>query len=136
MSSVIKAQFHTEIYSPRWGHNDRWSFTPTNTGWIIQSGPHSRETGPDGIVRVVESEYSDFGLDWKDHWIQGLPEMLTNDHIHAPNSIHHFLSQIWTRLNSGNLSTDEATRAFEVLGEWISTTTKSMPNDPAIQKLH
>ena len=100
--------FCFNVYSRRWGHDDRYQIRRIAEGWYIE------HIGINGEC---------------DH--EGNPYLYDNfrqDYISYPADICHYMSSIWTRADEG-ASFDEIQEMLDKIAKWISDTEKSSPDN-------
>lgn len=104
-----------EIFSPRWGHNDTYTFSWTPEGWSIVGGG-----GHKCSVHIDEdgTEPSDAAR---------FERMLANDMMFMPWDMHNCLWILWKGIRDGEIDDDVANAEIAKLGNWINATTESAP---------
>ncbi len=114
MSTVTEHHSITvPIFSRRWGHDDNWTFTMTDEGWVIQLGAHTAHViiEPKDEVRPSET----------------LSKWARNDMVTLPAGTTGFLEHVWSRAQEETLSREQVKAAIEDIAEWINATSKSRP---------
>ena len=98
---------YLEIYSRRWGRNEKYKVEKTATGWDIS---HMRIEGPCDKT--------------------GAPALYKNfdqDSINYPEELPGYMEWLWTQAHDQSLSNDQIQVELDRLGEWIQITEKASP---------
>ncbi|MGP1310035.1 MAG: hypothetical protein ACTS27_07560 [Phycisphaerales bacterium] len=114
--------YRVNIFSPRWGHDDPWTFTHHPDGWEITAGAHRARTNASGDdLPGREGGYN-------------MARLATNDEIYIPESTGHFLDILWTAIEDREISEVDAQAAFQELAEWINSTTHNFPRNGTLAR--
>ena len=107
-----------DLYSPRWGHTDRYNITlEENTLTITMS------------ARKATCEWhSDEDQDWsKDLGSDALNKILNNDSIYPPEKFKSLLVRAWRSWVNGELNDTEVENELKELENWVNAITKATP---------
>jgi hypothetical protein len=98
---------YMEVYSRRWGHNDRYTVERTQTGW--------------NIFHVVIGGVCDK---------RGAPYLFMNlhhDSINHPEALGEYMEWLWDKAQQQTMSDDLVQLALDQIGVWIQKTEKASP---------
>lgn len=111
--------YTTEIYTPRWGHTDQYSFTFSDKGIEYH-----------GSTKIAKMSFDDDGeLQWTGHGegtINPLLSIMEDDQIYAPSVVVEALEHAWHQWRDGVASAD-LKEALDDLFRWIDTIARSRP---------
>ena len=106
--------FSTEIYSPRWGHNDTYNFEFDQATLTIRFGPRVGTcTWQDGRDPVWTGE------SWED--------MLRNDSIYPPGILQDLIEHLWKAWRNGDIRTDAVNNELQAVITWLNQITSAKP---------
>lgn len=103
-----KTDFEFRFYNTRWKHNDTYSIKYTKTGWHVSHIAINGECTPDGSPVLYDNFKQDF---------IGYPENLKGE-----------MESIWEEYREDHITADEVQKKLDLLGEWVSVTTKARPH--------
>jgi len=104
---TIGHEFSLTVYSRRWGHDDTYALTRTETGWEVEfthSGPCDKAGRP--------YLYSNFA----------------NDMVHYPADLEGYLEWLWMRASEQGLSHETVQKCLDELAEWVKATSRAAPS--------
>lgn len=108
--TVLKAS----IYSPRWGHDDTYSFDLTREAMLISHGPrHSKCVWQDGKDPVWQGE--------------SLDSHLCNDSIYAPAILPDLLEHLWKSWRSSEINDAQTQTELDAVIAWLNGLTRAKP---------
>ncbi|HDR8500434.1 hypothetical protein [Bacillus bombysepticus] len=101
--------FFMNIYTSRWGHEDRYELIRNEKGWRVNHMSYDEQGGKDAepILGYV----------------------LRHDSISYPRDLSSFMEDIWVRAEEEGLSHDEVQDMLNKVAGWISLTERNRPND-------
>lgn len=107
---TIDHDFYLEVYSRRWGHNDRYILKRIPNGWFIKSliMTNSGECAKDGTPYLYKN--------------------LEHDSINYPHALPEYLEALWSKAHNDGLSHDEVQEALNQLSKWIIICEKNTPS--------
>ena len=105
---TIGHEFTFTVYSRRWGHDDLYRLTRTETGWDVQMTTHSGPCDKTGRPFL----YSNF----------------TNDSVFYPAELEGYLEWLWLRAADQGLTHEHIQEALDKLAKWVKATTDSAPS--------
>lgn len=102
------------IYSPRWGHDDEYSFDLTLEAMTI-----SRDAQK---TKCIWRE----GLDpeWQG---ESLENIMRNDNIYPPAILPDLLEYLWRAVRNNELNQAQAQAELNAAADWLNTTTRAKP---------
>jgi len=98
---------HIEVYSRRWGHNDRYNVNRTQTGWDVSF--HM-------IGGSCDKQGNPFLFDNLEH-----------DTINYPEALGGYMEWLWDQAQDQNMNDDQIQEALDQLGAFIQQTEKASP---------
>lgn len=113
MTTQQKLTWEHRIFSPRWNHEDSWSFTLNpNSGWEITTGPHSGYIRLDADGKISDETFT--------HWA-------ANDLVALPDQTKDLLAFYWQsyRDTPNAITIDEITQSLAELCDWINDINES-----------
>lgn len=103
-----------QIFSPRWGHHDKYVFELTDDEMTISMGPRKSkcvwQTGKDP--------------EWQGELFE---KILRNDSIYPPSILPRMLEHLWISWRNGELNDSDAQMELDAVTEWLNTITESKP---------
>lgn len=111
--ATIGATFDFEVFSRRWGRNDTYRITLTQTGWDVQYL---------GIGGACNSRGEPF-----------LFNNLNQDLIHFPQALGDAFD--WLHRSHSPMSDPDLEHAIQQLADWVSETERLTPTGGAFQGL-
>lgn len=105
---TIGNEFTFRVYTRRWGHDDTYRLTRTETGWKVD---HKMIGGP-----------CDKG---------GRPTLYMNfqqDSVQYPSDLGGRLEWLWRRAAKDGLSHEEVQTALQQLADWVSSVERTAPS--------
>ena len=123
-----QTSFEVQIYSPRWGHEDRYEVTM------------DREKMTVSLLRITAtcSWIEGRDLKWSGHGeITGNPleQILQNDQIHPPTIFVSALEYAWMAWRDGRLDNQAVFQEVQVLCEWVNLVSRSQPTTDFWQRI-
>ena len=117
-----------DIYSPRWGHTDR--YTVVLTPDEIEIGTALAKT------RCFIGDNGDPEWPGYDRTAEHpLQVIWRNDHIHVPDAVPDALEAIWWRWRNGEVEDDTLLTELDDLFEWVNAITSSRPSNELLQTI-
>ncbi len=110
-----------EVYSPRWGHADRYQVTFTQEQMRIGQGVNA------AICRQLPDHdpvWSGYGNGLSDN---SLMRMFSNDQIYAPKIVPFALEWAWKQWRDNGCAEEEILAGLQELFTWIDQTARSKP---------
>lgn len=107
VDQTIDHEFEFTVYSRRWGHDDTYSLSRTNTGWDVNfthSGPCDKAGRP--------FLYSNF----------------ENDMVFYPAALQGLLEWLWRKASEEGLSHESVQESLNQLANWVKATSLSAPS--------
>ena len=105
---------HASIYSPRWGHDDKYEVKLGRDEMVITFlGKQAKCVWMEGRDPVWQGE--------------SLDSMLRHDSIYAPAILPDLFEYLWHSWRSEGLSDENAQRELVALVDWLNLSTKSKP---------
>lgn len=102
------------IYSPRWGHDDTYTFELTRESMLIShAARQSKCVWQEGRDPVWQGE--------------SLDSYLRNDSIYAPRILSELLEHLWTSWRNGELDDAQAQTELNAVIEWLNALTRAKP---------
>ncbi len=98
---------YLEVFSRRWGHNDRYRIEKTGKGWNV--------------------DHISIGGDCNKRGEPKLFENLEHDSINYPADLGGYLEYLWDVAEDQNLDEASIQRHLDSLGAWIQATEKAAP---------
>lgn len=103
-----------QIYSPRWGHDDKYEFELTQEAMTISMGPRkSKCIWQEGRDPIWQGE--------------PLDAILRNDSIYQPAILPSLLEHLWTSWRNGEINDSEAQTELDAVTKWLNTITTAKP---------
>lgn len=103
-----------DFFSPRWGHNDRYTFTFTVDRLTIRHGPREcaavRQEGADPV--------------WGG---EPLVRTMKNDSIYPPDGIEGLLEFLWRAWRNGELGIEQLQSELTEFANYINASTHAKP---------
>jgi len=118
-------KFHAsfDVFSPRWGHADRYDIVFTDEGIQLRQGSN---------VAVCT-----FAPDCDPHWTGYRSDpptsIFNNDGIYPPNVLPLALEWAWEQWSGGEFSESEVRDGLRELFAWIDMTARNKPKSPLFQ---
>ena len=106
--------FTTRIYSPRWGHEDTYSFIFENDKLTIDFAPR----------RAYCTWQENHDPKWTG---EPFEHMLRNDSICPPDNVSGLVEYIWKAWRNNELNDAAANAELQELVTWLNTITKEKP---------
>ena len=111
--------FHVEIYSPRWGHDDRYEFIFDEDTMKISSGKQASCKWSEDKEPVWDGYNADSG--------NPFVNILENDSIYPPTILISALEHLWSAWRDGTLKNEEVEAEMNLLIEWVNTGSMNKP---------
>lgn len=96
-----------EVYSPRWGHIDRYKISKTDNGWYVAHISINGECDKTGAPYLFEN--------------------FRQDEINYSPNLGMYMKTLWDKSTSCNMSEDEIQEQLDLLGKWLQTDQKASP---------
>lgn len=103
------------IYSPRWGHDDKYYVHLTKDMMTITQGGRN--------ARCIWQENLD--PKWEG---EKLEKTLNNDSIYPPAEFEDMLEHAWKAWRDNHLDNTSINTELEAVADWLNTITKAKPN--------
>ena len=117
---MSKFVFSAEVFSPRWGHTDRYTVTMTREKMTIQ-GTHPAECA---IGENGDPEWAGYG-----HGVGNpLMNVFRNDMIFAPTIIPFAMEWAWKKWRGGEVEEADLKEGLRKLFVWIDQTARGKPS--------
>jgi hypothetical protein len=104
---TIGKQFDFNVYTRRWGHEDRYYITRTEDGWDIEHQTYNGSCDKTGSPLLFDA--------------------MRHDSVNYPESLGEYLEWLWYRAKEDGLSSDEVQESLNQLSSWVSLTEKYSP---------
>jgi len=111
---VEPIELYANLYSPRWGHEDQYTFVFNMERLTITHGARSCNA----VWR------SDADPVWSG---EDLVQMMQNDGIYPPHGMVDFIEALWKAWRDGRLNNDQPQDELTALAEYINVSTRSLP---------
>ena len=106
--------YNAEIYSPRWGHNDTYSFIFEQERLTIDFGAR--------VANCACRENQD------PIWTgEPFEDMLTNDSIYPPAILRDLIEHLWKSWRNGELRAVDVNTELQEVISWLNTVTAAKP---------
>jgi hypothetical protein len=103
-----------EIYSPRWGHADTYTFELTREAMTISMTTRKGKcTWKDNVDPVWTGE--------------SLQHMLQNDSIYPPAIFQDLIEHLWKSWRDGEINSEQTNTEFQEIISWLNEITKTKP---------
>lgn len=110
METVVELQ----IYSPRWGHSDTYTFEMAREQMKISMGPRSTTcTWRENLDPLWGGEQ--------------LHDILRNDSIYPPEIFQSLIEHAWKSWRNGELDDQGVRTELQVVVEWLNKITEAKP---------
>jgi Integron cassette protein len=116
--NAFQASF--EVFSPRWGHEDRYEIVLKRDEFPVARGPSVAKCKH---VDGRDPEWSGYGGPGGNP----LMNMFSNDSIHAPAIVPFALEWAWRQWRDGAVLEDDLRSSLRELFEWIDRTARASP---------
>jgi len=97
---------YIEIYSRRWGHNERYTVNRTQTGWDVSHVAIGGSCDKRGVPYLFDN--------------------LNHDSINYPESLGEYMEWLWDQ--SQNMTPALIQPVLDQIGIWIQETEKASPD--------
>lgn len=111
MSIAINLRF----FSPRWGHEDTYTFELTRDYLEISMLPRKTKCT---WIDNQDPEWSG----------ESLYRILSNDSIYPPEVFQDLIVHAWTEWRNGTLDNHQVRVELEALQDWLNQITRTKPN--------
>jgi hypothetical protein len=115
-------EVYLNLYSPRWGHDDRYTFKFDENEIYASMG------GPKEAICIRNEKGT---LIWSGHNQNiGNPllNILSDDSIFPPTIFIKAIIYAWDSWRDGELSDDQLKSELELLTNWVNVVSRSKPN--------
>ena len=106
--------FDVEVYSPRWGHNDTYSFSFEKDALTVSFAPRK-------AVCVWRENQDPL---WSG---ESIKDMLINDQICPPDDFSGLVEYLWSSWRRGDINDSEAQVELQALVTWLNAITAAKP---------
>ena len=110
-----------DVYSPRWGHPDRYSITFSSEQMQINQGSFS-------AICVLNENGDPEWSGYENGIGNPLMNIFSNDSIYAPEIVPFALECAWEKWRNGSVEESELQNGLEELFSWIDQTAISKPS--------
>ena len=116
-----------EVFSPRWGHTDRYQIVFTPDKLLVSQGNFSAtcKHGENG-----DPEWSGYNAEIGNPLMQ----LFENDSIYAPAIVPWALAWVWQKWCGGAVSNNDLEPALTEFFSWVDQTARSKPNSKLWQE--
>lgn len=104
---TLNKKFNFEVYSKRWGHNDKYSITRIDIGWNINHISINGDSDKSGNPILFKN--------------------LEHDSISYPSTLGYVFEQLW-ELGKNGISKVEMQNKISEISNWVIQTEKSRPD--------
>lgn len=101
-------KFYMNIYTRRWGHDDKYKLERNEKGWYVSHLSYSDQGGRDAEPI--------------------LGYILRHDSVSYPRNLSSLMDDIWIRAEEEGLSHEEVQNMLIEVAKWVSLTEKSYPS--------
>ena len=115
-----EVRFAMNLYSPRWGHEDRYEVVATRGDLTFRMGGSLARCDWDEKRGAHWSGYNDFAGN-------PLVNMLENDHICPPSVFVRAVEHAWQEWRIGNIDSPKFEREMCILADWVNNVTRHRP---------
>ncbi|MEV5116675.1 hypothetical protein [Peribacillus frigoritolerans] len=105
---TLDHSFFMNIYTRRWGHNDRYNFIRNEKGWHVSHLSYSEQGGRDAEPI--------------------LGYILRHDSVSYPRTLSSLLEDIWYRAQEEGLTHEQVQKMLSDVADWVSLTERNYPN--------
>ena len=106
--------YSADIYSPRWGHNDTYSFIFEKDSLTINFSPR--------VATCTWRENNDPA--WAG---EPFHDMLTNDSIYPPAILRDLIEHLWKSWRNGDIREDAINAELQEVIVWLNKVTVAKP---------
>jgi len=99
---------HIEVYSRRWGHNDRYTVSRSQAGWNVSHIMIGGACDKRGTPYLFEN--------------------LNHDSINYPDALGDYMEWLWEQAQAQSMSDEQIQSELDHLGIWIQETEKASPS--------
>ncbi len=121
--------FQVSIYSPRWGHDDTYSFELERTQMKIESGVNKH-----AVCSWIENSDPKWS-GYRDKTDNPLLSILKNDGIYPPTIFVWALQRIWQDWRNDELDNDQVESEVNALCKWLNEVSKGKPSTDYLRGL-
>ncbi|PFY72469.1 hypothetical protein [Bacillus wiedmannii] len=101
--------FFMNIYSRRWGHEDRYELIRNEKGWYVKHISYDEQGGKDAEPALCY--------------------ILRHDSVSYPRDLSYFMENIWFRAKEEGLSHEKVQDMLNKVASWISLTERNRPDN-------
>jgi hypothetical protein len=118
-------QCEADVYSPRWGHPDRYTITMTPTEMTIKQGMNSAVCKVSPNADPVWTGYGSGG--------NPLMNVFSNDQIYAPEIVPFALENAYKDWLNNNTNATDLEQGLKDLFAWVDLTARNKPKSKVWQ---
>lgn len=104
---TLNNEFYLNVYTRRWGHDDRYTFKRTENGWFIGNLSISGNCDKTGAPYLFEN--------------------LRHDSVNYPKSLPGYLEYLWDQAAEEGLTHEEVQESLNMLSNWIKVCEQGSP---------
>lgn len=105
--TTLNDEFYLDVYTRRWGHDDRYTFKRTENGWFIGNIAINGNCDKTGAPYLYEN--------------------LRQDSVNYPKSLPGYLEYLWDQAAEEGLSHETVQDSLNILSNWIKVCEKGSP---------
>ncbi|WP_306010095.1 hypothetical protein [Bacillus sp. MMSF_3328] len=104
---TLGTKFKIRIFTRRWGHEDVYQLTRTESGWYLEQLTYKGDCERNGYPLLFRA--------------------LDHDSVNYPKDLGEYLEWLWERAKEDGLNFNEVQDALNQLASWISICEKNSP---------
>lgn len=109
VDSTLGNEFYINIYTRRWGHDDKYKIKRIATGWFIGNIAINGNSDKSGFPTLYEN--------------------FNQDSVNYPKSLPEYLEYLWDQAAEQGFSHAEVQHYLDLLSDWIKSCEKSSPQE-------
>lgn len=106
---TLNGEFYMNIYTRRWGHDDRYKLVRNSDGWYVDYLTYQGQAGRDAEPMLSDS--------------------LKHDSVSYPRNLDLIMEDIWVRAQDEGLTHEKVQEMLNEVADWISITERNYPED-------
>lgn len=107
VDQTVGKTFKMNIYTRRWGHEDKYSITRTEEGWYIEFNSRRGKCNKGGNPVLYE--------------------ILDHDGVNYPESLPGYLEWLWQEAHEQGLTEQEVQKSLHELANWVNLCESNSP---------
>lgn len=116
----MECSIDLSIYSPRFGHEDLYEMTMTESELKIKTG------GKEAICNWIDNKDPEWE-GYEDHHNNPLLNIFENDSIYAPSIFIFALESAWKEWRDGTIDNNDLGNELNELIDWLNLCSKNKP---------